>query len=89
MELTSRMKMARTSWIQMRKNKPLDESHKTDQTSWTKIVFYSKLFFELNTMVDIQVNNRFDKHNPNWRVDKFIYKNIFIFVFKKNKFVVE
>ncbi|MFS7983604.1 hypothetical protein Hanom_Chr11g00976421 [Helianthus anomalus] len=35
MELTSQMKMARfqTFWIQMRKNKPLDESHKTSQTS--------------------------------------------------------
>ncbi|MFS7957644.1 hypothetical protein Hanom_Chr07g00668791 [Helianthus anomalus] len=38
MELTSRMKMARfqTFWIQMRKIKPLDESCKTGQTSWTK-----------------------------------------------------
>ncbi|MFS7961378.1 hypothetical protein Hanom_Chr08g00714301 [Helianthus anomalus] len=38
MELTSRMKMARfqTFWIQMRKNKPLDESRKTGQTSGTK-----------------------------------------------------
>ncbi|MFS7981341.1 hypothetical protein Hanom_Chr10g00949771 [Helianthus anomalus] len=34
MELTSRMKMARfqTFWIQMRKNKHLDESRKTGQT---------------------------------------------------------
>ncbi|MFS8027955.1 hypothetical protein Hanom_Chr16g01504821 [Helianthus anomalus] len=41
MELTSRMKMARfqTFWIQMRKNKPLDESHKTGQTSGTKMAF--------------------------------------------------
>ncbi|MFS7959522.1 hypothetical protein Hanom_Chr08g00692091 [Helianthus anomalus] len=43
MELMSRMKMARfqTFWIQMRKNKPLDVSHKTDQTSGTKMAFYS------------------------------------------------
>ncbi|MFS7960608.1 hypothetical protein Hanom_Chr08g00705071 [Helianthus anomalus] len=35
MELTSRMKITRfqTFWIQMRKNKPLDESCKTGQTS--------------------------------------------------------
>ncbi|MFS8020874.1 hypothetical protein Hanom_Chr16g01420921 [Helianthus anomalus] len=43
MELTSRMKMARlkTFWIQMRKNKPLDKSRKTGQTSRTKMAFYS------------------------------------------------
>ncbi|MFS7957809.1 hypothetical protein Hanom_Chr07g00670761 [Helianthus anomalus] len=28
-------------WILMRKNKPLDESRKTDQTSGTKMAFYS------------------------------------------------
>ncbi|MFS7949352.1 hypothetical protein Hanom_Chr06g00570581 [Helianthus anomalus] len=46
MELTSWMKMARfqTFWIQMQKNKPLDESHKNDQTSGTKMAFYSKLY---------------------------------------------
>ncbi|MFS8021517.1 hypothetical protein Hanom_Chr16g01428281 [Helianthus anomalus] len=45
MKLTSRMKMARfqTFWIQMLKNKPLDESRKTDQTLGTKMAFYSKL----------------------------------------------
>ncbi|MFS7994146.1 hypothetical protein Hanom_Chr12g01102431 [Helianthus anomalus] len=44
MELTSQIKMARfqTFWIQMRKNKPVDESHKTGQTSGTKMAFYSK-----------------------------------------------
>ncbi|MFS7926950.1 hypothetical protein Hanom_Chr04g00303181 [Helianthus anomalus] len=44
MESTSRMKMARfqTFWIHMRKNKPLDESRKIDQTSGTKMTFYSK-----------------------------------------------
>ncbi|MFS8014976.1 hypothetical protein Hanom_Chr15g01350991 [Helianthus anomalus] len=38
------MKMARfqTFWIQMRKNKPLDESRKSGQTSGTKMTFYSK-----------------------------------------------
>ncbi|MFS7994677.1 hypothetical protein Hanom_Chr12g01108851 [Helianthus anomalus] len=37
------MKMARfqTLWIHMRKNKPLDESRKTGQTSGTKMAFYS------------------------------------------------
>ncbi|MFS8007620.1 hypothetical protein Hanom_Chr14g01263201 [Helianthus anomalus] len=43
MELKSQMKMARfqTFWIQMRKNKPLDGSYKTDQTSGMKRAFYS------------------------------------------------
>ncbi|MFS7949190.1 hypothetical protein Hanom_Chr06g00568631 [Helianthus anomalus] len=43
MELTSRMKMERfqTFWIQMRKNKPLDESHKVGQNSGRKKAFYS------------------------------------------------
>ncbi|MFS7958251.1 hypothetical protein Hanom_Chr07g00676031 [Helianthus anomalus] len=43
MELTSRMKIARfqTFWIQMRKNKPLDEIRKTGQTAGTKMAFYS------------------------------------------------
>ncbi|MFS7951725.1 hypothetical protein Hanom_Chr07g00598521 [Helianthus anomalus] len=38
MELTSWIKMARfqTLWIQMRKNKPLDESRQSNQTSRTK-----------------------------------------------------
>ncbi|MFS7944663.1 hypothetical protein Hanom_Chr06g00514871 [Helianthus anomalus] len=37
------MKMARvrTFWIQMRTNKPLDESRKTGQTSGKKLAFYS------------------------------------------------
>ncbi|MFS7923178.1 hypothetical protein Hanom_Chr03g00257621 [Helianthus anomalus] len=45
MELTGQMKMAqdfKTFWIQMRKNKPSDESRKTGQTSGTKMAFYSK-----------------------------------------------
>ncbi|MFS8005452.1 hypothetical protein Hanom_Chr13g01237491 [Helianthus anomalus] len=43
MELTSRMKMEifQTFWIQMQKNKPLNESRKTGQTSRTKMAFYS------------------------------------------------
>ncbi|MFS8010346.1 hypothetical protein Hanom_Chr14g01295951 [Helianthus anomalus] len=44
MDLTSRMKMTRfqTFWIQVRKNKPLDESRKTSQTSGTKMTFTLK-----------------------------------------------
>ncbi|MFS7927245.1 hypothetical protein Hanom_Chr04g00306731 [Helianthus anomalus] len=43
MGLTSRIKMLRfqTFWIQMRKNKPLDESRKSSRTLGTKIAFYS------------------------------------------------
>ncbi|MFS8017816.1 hypothetical protein Hanom_Chr15g01384861 [Helianthus anomalus] len=43
MKLMSQKKMARiqTFWIQMRKNKPLDESRKTGQSSGTKMAFYS------------------------------------------------
>ncbi|MFS7908844.1 hypothetical protein Hanom_Chr01g00087851 [Helianthus anomalus] len=43
MLLTSQMKMARfqTFWIQMRKNKPLDENRKTGQTLGTKMALYS------------------------------------------------
>ncbi|MFS7933129.1 hypothetical protein Hanom_Chr04g00376161 [Helianthus anomalus] len=46
MELTRRMKMARfkTFWIQMRENKPLDGSRKTDQTLGTKMAFYSNTY---------------------------------------------
>ncbi|MFS7910991.1 hypothetical protein Hanom_Chr02g00112701 [Helianthus anomalus] len=45
MELTSWMKMARfqTFWMQMWKNKPLEESRKTGQTLGTKMTFYSFL----------------------------------------------
>ncbi|MFS7901642.1 hypothetical protein Hanom_Chr01g00002081 [Helianthus anomalus] len=52
MKLTSRMKMARfqTFWIQMRKNKPVDESRKTDQTSGTKMSFYP--FFTSRAVCD-------------------------------------
>ncbi|MFS8027210.1 hypothetical protein Hanom_Chr16g01495891 [Helianthus anomalus] len=47
MGLTSWMKMTRfqTFWIQMRKNKPLDESRETSQTLRTKMAFESKLNF--------------------------------------------
>ncbi|MFS7958792.1 hypothetical protein Hanom_Chr08g00682861 [Helianthus anomalus] len=47
MELTIRMKMTifQTFWIQMRKNKPLDESRKTGKTSGTKMAFYSFPFY--------------------------------------------
>ncbi|MFS8029847.1 hypothetical protein Hanom_Chr17g01527091 [Helianthus anomalus] len=49
MELTSRMKMARfqTFWIQMQKNKPLDESRKTGQTSQTSYVVFIQKFITL------------------------------------------
>ncbi|MFS7920236.1 hypothetical protein Hanom_Chr03g00222121 [Helianthus anomalus] len=45
MELTNRKNMARfqTFWIQMRKNKPLDESRKTGQITGTKMTFYSRI----------------------------------------------
>ncbi|MFS7954857.1 hypothetical protein Hanom_Chr07g00635561 [Helianthus anomalus] len=41
------MEMARfqTFWIQMRKNKHLDESRKSGQTSGTKTTFYSLFYF--------------------------------------------
>ncbi|MFS7921051.1 hypothetical protein Hanom_Chr03g00232091 [Helianthus anomalus] len=44
MELTSRIEMTRfqTFWIRIRKNKPLDESRKTAQTSGTKWHFTLK-----------------------------------------------
>ncbi|MFS7967363.1 hypothetical protein Hanom_Chr09g00784921 [Helianthus anomalus] len=47
MELSSWMKMTRfqTFWIQMRKNKPMDEGRKTGQTLGTKMAFYSKKVF--------------------------------------------
>ncbi|MFS8033281.1 hypothetical protein Hanom_Chr17g01567651 [Helianthus anomalus] len=43
MNLTSRIKMARFQifWIQMRKNKPSNESRKSGQTSGTKMAFCS------------------------------------------------
>ncbi|MFS7991717.1 hypothetical protein Hanom_Chr12g01073901 [Helianthus anomalus] len=51
MGLTSRMKMARfqTFWIQMRKNKHLDESRKTGQTLGTKMAFYSISYVNLRS----------------------------------------
>ncbi|MFS7940279.1 hypothetical protein Hanom_Chr05g00462591 [Helianthus anomalus] len=47
MRLRSRMKMARfqTFWIQMRKNKPLDESRKTSQPQGRKWHFTYFFFF--------------------------------------------
>ncbi|MFS7990953.1 hypothetical protein Hanom_Chr12g01065031 [Helianthus anomalus] len=47
MELSSRMQITRvqTFWIQMRKNKHLDESRKSGQTSRTKMAFYSYFYF--------------------------------------------
>ncbi|MFS7939073.1 hypothetical protein Hanom_Chr05g00447371 [Helianthus anomalus] len=48
MESTSRKKTTKfqTFWIQMRKNKSLDESGKTGQTSGTKMAFYSRTFYK-------------------------------------------
>ncbi|MFS7978499.1 hypothetical protein Hanom_Chr10g00916211 [Helianthus anomalus] len=40
-----------TFWTQMRKNKPLDESRKTGQTSGTKRAFYSKTIDNNNDVV--------------------------------------
>ncbi|MFS8033215.1 putative tetratricopeptide-like helical domain superfamily [Helianthus anomalus] len=56
MELTSWMKMTRfqTFWIQMQKNKSLDESRKTSQTSETKMAIYSNLFIVVLTCADNQ-----------------------------------
>ncbi|MFS8021983.1 hypothetical protein Hanom_Chr16g01433951 [Helianthus anomalus] len=47
MELTSRINMAKyqSFRIQMRKNKPLDESCKAGQTSGTKMAYYSNRNF--------------------------------------------
>ncbi|MFS7992154.1 hypothetical protein Hanom_Chr12g01078921 [Helianthus anomalus] len=57
------MKMARfqTFWIQMRKNKPLDESYKTGQISGTKMAFYSLHSFHhqsgyFTSLVDLRTN---------------------------------
>ncbi|MFS7985773.1 hypothetical protein Hanom_Chr11g01002551 [Helianthus anomalus] len=56
MELTSPMKMARfqTFWIQMRKNKPLDESRKSGKTSRTKMTFYSKIYFTIIIILSLK-----------------------------------
>ncbi|MFS7906252.1 hypothetical protein Hanom_Chr01g00057111 [Helianthus anomalus] len=47
LQIHFKYKMARyeTFWIQMRKNKHLDESRKTSKTSGTKLAFYSLLFY--------------------------------------------
>ncbi|MFS8015411.1 hypothetical protein Hanom_Chr15g01356121 [Helianthus anomalus] len=60
MELMSRMKMARfqTFWVQMQKNKPLDESRKTGQTSRTKI---EKWHF---TLLKIYIYPQVNSHMP-------------------------
>ncbi|MFS7960921.1 hypothetical protein Hanom_Chr08g00708691 [Helianthus anomalus] len=54
------MKMTRfqTFWMQMRKNKPLDESCKTGQTLWTKMTFYSPKkdeMLKLKKMVNLAI----------------------------------
>ncbi|MFS7933733.1 hypothetical protein Hanom_Chr04g00383281 [Helianthus anomalus] len=52
-----RMKMTRFQifWIQMRKNKPLDETRKSGQTSWTKLAFYSLV--NLLTICSREISN--------------------------------
>ncbi|MFS7984179.1 hypothetical protein Hanom_Chr11g00983481 [Helianthus anomalus] len=62
MELTSQIKMARfqSFWIQMRKTKLLDESRKSGQTSWTKMAFYSFIYY-LSMRTDLNVDI---KHTP-------------------------
>ncbi|MFS8029841.1 hypothetical protein Hanom_Chr17g01527021 [Helianthus anomalus] len=56
MDLTSQM-MARfqTFWIQMRKNKPLDESSKIDQTSGTEMAYYSITKFTRSVYPNISI----------------------------------
>ncbi|MFS7969505.1 hypothetical protein Hanom_Chr09g00809971 [Helianthus anomalus] len=44
MELTGWMKMTRFQTFWMRKNKPLDESGNSGQTSATKMTYYSLTF---------------------------------------------
>ncbi|MFS7995252.1 hypothetical protein Hanom_Chr12g01115841 [Helianthus anomalus] len=66
------MKMVRfqTFWIQMQKNKLLDESRKTGQTSGTKMTFYSFL----NRSVDPGLYSflLFDKReNPLWKTHQY------------------
>ncbi|MFS7959300.1 hypothetical protein Hanom_Chr08g00689481 [Helianthus anomalus] len=58
MELTSRMKIARfqTFWIQMRKNKHLDESRKIGQTSGTEMTFYSKYNKSYSGISDVSLS---------------------------------
>ncbi|MFS8027007.1 hypothetical protein Hanom_Chr16g01493401 [Helianthus anomalus] len=53
MELTSRMKMVRfqTFWIQMRNNKPSEESRKTDQTQRPKWHFTPFVYIKLEKFI--------------------------------------
>ncbi|MFS8027771.1 hypothetical protein Hanom_Chr16g01502621 [Helianthus anomalus] len=66
MELTSRVKKARfqTFWIQMRRNKPLDKSRKTGQTSGTYSNAKQKVKTFVSTLLaafrNIQNTNSFD-----------------------------
>ncbi|MFS7901874.1 hypothetical protein Hanom_Chr01g00004691 [Helianthus anomalus] len=62
MELTSRMKMAsfQTFWIQLGKNKPLDESRKTGQTTGTEMAFYSETKYKINQHAKLVTTNYFN-----------------------------
>ncbi|MFS7952896.1 hypothetical protein Hanom_Chr07g00612271 [Helianthus anomalus] len=68
------MKMARfqTLWIQMRKNKPLDESRKTGQTSGTKMTFYSNS----NNRPMVNDKNVFYPQQRNTVVVCYLFQNL-------------
>ncbi|MFS7923238.1 hypothetical protein Hanom_Chr03g00258311 [Helianthus anomalus] len=59
------MKIARfqTFWIQMRKNKPLDESRKTGQTSGTKMTFTLNYNWTSSLYNQISVPKHISKHS--------------------------
>ncbi|MFS7992042.1 putative mitochondrial carrier domain superfamily [Helianthus anomalus] len=61
MKLTSRTEMARfqTFWIQMWKNKPVDKSRKTGQT--TKMAFYPRLYMAFCLPLQKVVYTTFDQ----------------------------
>ncbi|MFS7915837.1 hypothetical protein Hanom_Chr02g00170021 [Helianthus anomalus] len=52
-----------TFWIQMRKNRPLDENRKTGQTSGTKMTFYS-YSYKRNCVVKYDCKSNFNS-KPN------------------------
>ncbi|MFS7951016.1 hypothetical protein Hanom_Chr07g00590041 [Helianthus anomalus] len=63
-----------TFWIQIRKNKPLDESRKTSQTSETKMTFYSIIKFQdltctnsylLHEEFALRISSRVHAHRKN------------------------
>ncbi|MFS7917267.1 hypothetical protein Hanom_Chr03g00187031 [Helianthus anomalus] len=62
MKLMSWMKMTRFQnfWIQMRKNKPLDKSRKSSQTSGRKMAFYSIFNYIIMTFINNTNNNYYN-----------------------------